>query len=278
MKRRVIKKGTTLRVIKTLLEFYPVMVPLTIFCILFSAVVGAIPALFMQKVIALVEASWKSGDWSAVGEKIFSYVSILVVLYVLSLLSGLAYNQMMALITQGSLKKFRVKMFSGMQNLPVKYFDTHNHGDIMSHYTNDIDTLRQMISQSFPQLMISAVTVISVFIIMIYFSLWLAIVILAGVVIMMLVTRKVGGGSAKYFFRQQNQLGKEEGYVEEIMNGQKVVKVFCHEEACMDDFDKINDQLYEESRQAHSYANMLAPIIMNIGNVLYVIVALVGGP
>lgn len=277
MKRRVIKKGTTLRVIKTLLEFYPVMVPLTIFCILFSAVVGAIPALFMQKVIALVEASWKSGDWSAVGEKIFSYVSILVVLYVLSLLSGLAYNQMMALITQGSLKKFRVKMFSGMQNLPVKYFDTHNHGDIMSHYTNDIDTLRQMISQSFPQLMISAVTVISVFIIMIYFSLWLAIVILAGVVIMMLVTRKVGGGSAKYFFRQQNQLGKEEGYVEEIMNGQKVVKVFCHEEACMDDFDKINDQLYEESRQADSYANMLAPIIMNIGNVLYVIVALVGG-
>lgn len=277
MKSRVIKKGTTMRVIKTLLEFYPVMVPLTIFCILFSAVVGAIPAIFMQKVIALVESSWKSGDWSAVGEKIFSYVSILVVLYVLSLLSGLAYNQMMALITQGSLKKFRVKMFSGMQNLPVKYFDTHNHGDIMSHYTNDIDTLRQMISQSFPQLMISAVTVISVFIIMIYFSLWLAIVILAGVVVMLLVTRKVGGGSAKYFFRQQNQLGKEEGYVEEIMNGQKVVKVFCHEEECMDDFDKINDQLYEESRKAHAYANMLAPIIMNIGNVLYVIVALVGG-
>lgn len=277
MKSRVIKKGTTMRVIKTLLEFYPVMVPLTIFCILFSAVVGAIPAIFMQKVIALVELSWKSGDWGAVKGEIFSYVSILAVLYVLSLLSGLAYNQMMALITQGSLKKFRVKMFSGMQNLPVKYFDTHNHGDIMSHYTNDIDTLRQMISQSFPQLMISAVTVISVFIIMIYFSLWLAIVILAGVVVMLLVTRKVGGGSAKYFFRQQNQLGKEEGYVEEIMNGQKVVKVFCHEEECMDDFDKINDQLYEESRKAHAYANMLAPIIMNIGNVLYVIVALVGG-
>lgn len=277
MKSRVIKKGTTMRVIKTLLEFYPVMVPLTIFCILFSAVVGAIPAIFMQKVIALVESSWKSGDWGAVRGGIFSYVSILAVLYVLSLLSGLAYNQMMALITQGSLKKFRVKMFSGMQNLPVKYFDTHNHGDIMSHYTNDIDTLRQMISQSFPQLMISAVTVISVFIIMIYFSLWLAIVILAGVVVMLLVTRKVGGGSAKYFFRQQNQLGKEEGYVEEIMNGQKVVKVFCHEEECMDDFDKINDQLYEESRKAHAYANMLAPIIMNIGNVLYVIVALVGG-
>lgn len=277
MKSRVIKKGTTMRVIKTLLEFYPVMVPLTIFCILFSAVVGAIPAIFMQKVIALVESSWKSGDWGAVKGEIFSYVSILAVLYVLSLLSGLAYNQMMALITQGSLKKFRVKMFSGMQNLPVKYFDTHNHGDIMSHYTNDIDTLRQMISQSFPQLMISAVTVISVFIIMIYFSLWLAIVILAGVVVMLLVTRKVGGGSAKYFFRQQNQLGKEEGYVEEIMNGQKVVKVFCHEEECMDDFDKINDQLYEESRKAHAYANMLAPIIMNIGNVLYVIVALVGG-
>lgn len=277
MKSRAVKKGTTLRVIKTLLGFYPIMMPATIICIIFSAVVGAIPAIFMQNVIAVVERSWQSGDWSSVSKEIFSFVTLLATFYVLSLISSLAFNQMMAFITQGSLKKLREKMFSGMQDLPVKYFDTHNHGDIMSHYTNDIDTLRQMISQSFPQLMISIITVCTVFSIMVYFCLWLALVVLAGVTIMLIITKKIGGNSARYFFRQQDSLGREEGFVEEIMNGQKVVKVFCHEEESKADFDRINDKLFEESQRANKYANTLGPILNNIGNVLYVVVALVGG-
>lgn len=273
-----VKKGTAGRLIKTLFGFYPVLMPLTLVCIIFNAVVSSMPAVFMQKVISSVEESWDSGAvWEAVGNAIISSVLILAVFYVLSLTSGFIYNQTMAVITQGTLKKLRVKMFNNMQNLPVKFFDTNNHGDIMSHYTNDIDTLRQMVSQSFPQLLISAVTVITIFFIMLYFCVWLSIVVLAGVAIMLLVTKKVGGGSARYFVSQQIALGKEEGYIEEIMNGQKVVKVFCHEEESKADFDRINDKLFRESEKANKYANILGPILNNIGNVLYVAVAIVGG-
>ena len=136
----------------------------------------------------------------------------------------------MAVITQGSLAKLREKMFNSMQDLPIRYFDTHNHGDVMSYYTNDIDTLRQMISQSIPQLIISSVVVLTVLCIMLYYSLWMTLVILLGVFCMFLVVRKIGGNSARYFIRQQQAIGRTEGYVEELMNGQKVVKVFCHEE------------------------------------------------
>ncbi len=273
-----VKKGTAGRLIKTLFGFYPVLMPLTLVCIIFNAVVSSIPAVFMQKVISSVEESWNSGAvWETVGNAIISSVLILAVFYVLSLTSGFIYNQTMAVITQGTLKKLRVKMFNNMQNLPVKFFDTNNHGDIMSHYTNDIDTLRQMVSQSFPQLLISAVTVVTIFSIMLYFCVWLSIVVLVGVAIMLLVTKKVGGGSARYFVSQQIALGKEEGYIEEIMNGQKVVKVFCHEEESKADFDRINDELFRESEKANKYANILGPILNNIGNVLYVAVAIVGG-
>ncbi len=273
-----VKKGTAGRLIKTLFGFYPVLMPLTLVCIIFNAVVSSIPAVFMQKVISSVEESWNSGAvWETVGNAIISSVLILAVFYVLSLTSGFIYNQTMAVITQGTLKKLRVKMFNNMQNLPVKFFDTNNHGDIMSHYTNDIDTLRQMVSQSFPQLLISAVTVVTIFSIMLYFCVCLSIVVLVGVVIMLLVTKKVGGGSARYFVSQQIALGKEEGYIEEIMNGQKVVKVFCHEEESKADFDRINDELFRESEKANKYANILGPILNNIGNVLYVAVAIVGG-
>ena len=247
------KQNVVFRLIRTLFQFYPALMPVTVFCIIFSAVVSSIPAVFMQNVIAIVEKSWRPGDWSAVGGRILSLVGILVTFYVLSLISSLAYNQMMAVITQGSLKKFREKMFDGMQDLPIRYFDTHNHGDIMSHYTNDIDTLRQMISQSFPQLMISTVTVCTIFFIMIYYCLWLALVVLVGVTAMLMVTRKVGGGSARHFLQQQVVLGQEEGYIEEIMNGQKVVKVFCHEEESKADFDRINDALFAESERANKY-------------------------
>lgn len=271
------KKGTLARLLKTLFEFYPVKMPIVLFCIIFSAVVTAIPAIFMQNIISIVETSWKTGNWDAVGGEIVTYVSILLIFYILSLVSAVAFTQMMAVITQGFLKKLRVKMFHGMQNLPIKYFDTHNHGDIMSYYTNDIDTLRQLVSQSIPQLLISSVTVLTVFGIMLYFSLWLTLVVVIGVVLMVLVTKKIGGNSAKYFTRQQTSLGKAEGYIEEIMNGQKVVQVFCHERECEKAFDKINEKLFADSESANKFANMLMPILNNIGNVLYVMVALTGG-
>ena len=271
------KKGTMKRVFKTIFGFYPVMMPLTVVCIIFSAVVSSIPAVFQQNVIALVEQSWASGDWSSVRDNIFSDVLLLAVFYILSLISGVAFNQMMAIMTQGILKKLREQMFNGMQNLPIKYFDTHNHGDIMSYYTNDIDALRQMISQSFPQLLMSVVVVVTVFSLMLYYSIWLTLVVLVGVVVMVLITKKIGGGSARHFFRQQAAIGKEEGFVEEMMNGQKVIKVFCHEEESIKDFDRINNALFEESRKANRYANMLGPILNNIGNVLYVVIAFAGG-
>ena len=271
------KKGTLGRLIKTLFEFYPVKMPIVLFCIIFSAVVSSVPAIFMQNVIAIVETSWKSGDWDAVSGKVFYYVGLLLVFYILSILSAITYTQMMAGITQGFLKKLRVKMFNGMQDLPVRYFDTHNHGDIMSYYTNDIDTLRQMVSQSIPQLLISSITVLTVFSIMLYFSVWMTIVVVCGVILMFFVTKKVGGNSAKYFVRQQVALGKVEGFVEEIMNGQKVVQVFCHERESEADFDRLNEELFHDAENANKFANILMPVLGNIGNILYVAVALTGG-
>lgn len=271
------KQGVLKRVIKTLFEFYPVLMPLIVICVLLNAIVSSIPSVFMQNIIALVEQNWQNGDWSMVSGQILKFVGILAALYLCSLAAGVAYTQMMAVVAQGTLKKLREKMFNGMQNLPIKYFDTHNHGDIMSYYTNDIDTLRQMISQSFPHLMISFITVLTVFGIMVYYSLWMTLLVIVGVIFMVFVTKKVGGNSAKYFVRQQIALGKTEGFVEEMMNGQKVVKVFCHEEESKADFDKINDELFHDAEQANKFANMLMPILGNIGNVLYVLVALAGG-
>ena len=277
MENKLIRKGVIGRLLKTIREFYPVIMPVTIVCIIFSALVSAVPTIFMQKIIAVIEDNWEIGEWGAISREITVLVVILAGFYVLSLLAGIIYNQLMAVITQGSLKKLRVKMFNGMQLLPIRYFDTNNHGDIMSHYTNDIDTLRQLISQSLPQLLLSGITLIAILCIMIYYCLWLTLVVLLGVSIMLLVTKKVGGGSARYFFRQQTALGKVEGFSEEMMNGQKVVKVFCHEDKSEAGFAKLNEQLFDESVKANKYANTLIPILNNIGNVLYVIVAVVGG-
>ncbi len=271
------KKGVIKRIIRTLFSFYPVLMPVVLFCILFNSIVSAIPAVFMQNIIAVIEQSYQSGDWEAVAGKILGMAAILAILYAVSLIASFAYCRMLAVITQGSLKKLREKMFNGMQNLPIKYFDTHSHGDIMSYYTNDIDTLRQLISQSMPQLLSSGVMVITVFGIMLYYSLWMSLVVVVGVIIMLRVIKKVGGNSAKYFIRQQESIGKVEGYIEEMMNGQKVVKVFCHEEESKADFDALNEELFEVSERANKYANTLGPILNNIGNLLYVAVTLAGG-
>ena len=277
MNKKSGRGSIVLRLLKTIREFYPVMMPVTVVCIVFSAVVSSVPAIFMQNVIAVVEQSWRTGDWASVGGQILRLVSILAVFYVLSLTSSLAFNQLMAIMTQGTLKKLRVKMFNGMQRLPIKYFDTNNHGDIMSYYTNDIDTLRQMVSQSFPQILTSSIMVLTVFCIMLYYSIWLTIVIVFGMIIMLLAVRKIGGGSARYFFRQQVAVGKVEGFVEEIMNGEKVVKVFCHERETEADFDKLNEELFYVAKQANRYANILGPVLNNMGNALYVLVAVAGG-
>ena len=272
------KKGTLKRVLKTVFSFYPRLLPLTLACVLFTAIVSSIPSLFMQQVLSTIKTALDNSlAWSDVSSDIIRFVLTLAILYLLSLTSAFTYNQLMAVITQGCLKKFRDKMFAKMQGLPVKYFDTHNHGDIMSYYTNDIDTLRQLISQSLPQLLISGVTVTVLIFIMLYFSVWMTLVVLAGVAVMSFVTRKIGGGSAKHFVRQQIAVAKTEGFIEEMMNGQKVVKVFCHESESKADFDKVNEELFTEAERANKYANTLGPVLNNIGNILYVIVAVAGG-
>ncbi|MBP3650723.1 MAG: ABC transporter ATP-binding protein [Clostridia bacterium] len=274
---RKIDFGMLKRVLKMLFEFYPVLAPVAIVCILISAAASALPPIFMQQVIAAIETWQKSGDWAGASQVIVPKVLTLGCMYCFSIVAVILQTQLMAIITQGFLSKMRCRMFDGMQNLPIKYFDTHKHGDIMSHYTNDIDTLRQLISQSLPSVIQSSAVILCVLGIMLSFSVWMTLVVLVGVFAMMMVSSTIGGGSAKYFIRQQKAMGRTEGYVQEMMNGQKVVKVFCHEEQSKADFDKINDALYEDSFRAHAYANMLGPIISNIGNVLYALVALAGG-
>ncbi len=270
-------KGVLGRLIKTVFQFYPVLLPITLVCILINAIVSSMPSIFMQNAIAVVEDTFRDGDWATASGRIFNLLAILITMYVISLIAGICYTQLMAIITQGTLAKLRKKMFDHMQDLPIRYFDTHNHGDIMSFYTNDIDTLRQMISQSLPQMLISGVMLLSVFCIMLYYSVWLALVVVCGVVVMTFVARYVSGHSSRYFLRQQITIARTEGFMEEMMNGQKVIKVFCHEDGAKADFDKVNDELFENSERANRYANILMPLLANIGNVMYVIVALVGG-
>ena len=289
------------RVFRMLVQAYPVLVPITGVCIVLSAIVSSIPSIFMQKVfdkiagsIAIIkkaaEASglslrefaqgngaFLSERWAAAKAEILPIVGVLIVLYVFAIIFITLQTQLMAKITQGFLDKLRREMFNGMQNLPIKYFDTHKHGDIMSYYTNDIDTLRELVSRSFPQMLQSGIIVLTVFCIMMWYSIPMTLVVMLGVVAMVFVSKKVGGGSAKYFIRNQKSVAKCEGYIQEMMNGQKVIKVFCHEGKAEQDFDTINEELYEDSKKAHAYANILGPIIMNIGNILYVICAVAGG-
>ncbi len=265
------------RIMKTLIGYYPVLVPVTVFCILFSAIAAAIPDIFIQKIIAIIEVWQPDKNWTAAVKEITPLMVILISMYVISIIAVTVYSELMAFITQGFLSKLRISMFGGMQNLPVKYFDTNKHGDIMSYYTNDIDTLRQLISQSMPALIRSIAIVIGVFFIMLYYSVWMTLLLLVGVAAMMIISKKVGGGSAKYFIKQQQSIGKAEGFIQEMMNGQKVIKVFNHEEECISDFEEINTALCDDSCKANAYANILGPIIMNIGNIIYVLIAVAGG-
>ena len=277
MKNKPRQKGLLPRIIKDLFKAYPVLVPVTIVCILFSAVTATLPAIFLQEVISVIEKWQPTKDWSAAVLEIMPMILLLASLYVVSIIAITTQKILMVYITQGFLCKMRRKMFDGMQNLPIRYFDTHKHGDIMSHYTNDIDTLRELVSGSFPTVIQAGTIVLCVLAIMIYNSLFMTLIVVIGVMIMLIVSKKIGGGASKYFIKQQKAIGATEGFIQEIMNGQKVVKVFCHEDEVKADFDRINEELYQDSYRAHAYANMLGPIIMNIGNVLYVLIAVAGG-
>ncbi|MBR5113627.1 MAG: ABC transporter ATP-binding protein, partial [Clostridia bacterium] len=209
--------------------------------------------------------------------EILPRILLLVGMYLLAIISSLAFTQIGAYLTQGLLYKMRGSMFEKMQILPIRYFDRNKHGDIMSRYTNDIDTLRQLVSQAIPTLLQAGVVVVSVLGIMLWFSVWMTLVVVCGVIAIMFVSGKIGGGSAKFFVRQQASLGRAEGFVQEMMNGQRVIKVFNHEEQSKKDFDEVNNALYNDSFRAHAFANSLGPIIFNIGNLLYVLVTVVGG-
>lgn len=271
------KKNTFTRLIKTLFEFYPVLLPVIIVLILFNSVVSSIPSVFMQNIIAVIEKYWRTKDWLHAKPEVLSFVTVLLILYILSLIASFTYNRLMAVVTQGSLMKFREKMFARMESLPIRYFDTNAHGDIMSIYTNDTDTLRQLISQSLPALMQTSIVLLTVFCIMIYYSFWLTGVVLIGCVIMFFITKNFGSKSSRFFIKQQQTLGATEGYIEEMMNGQKVIKVFNHEEDAIAGFDKVNNAWFEASRKANTFANILMPVLHNMGNILYVLIALTGG-
>ena len=278
VERRRGGRGRTLaRLVKTLFSFYPVMLPVVLACIVVSAVLSALPATFMQRALEIVTAHWQEGDWESVAGQVTTLVLTLVGIYVVSLALSFTYTRLMAVITQGSLEKFRERLFDHMQDLPISFFDQHQRGDIMSHYTNDIDALRQMIGQSLPNITLTMVTIVSVFCVMIYYSVWMAAIVVAGVLFMAYMTKVLGSRSARNFVAQQKEIGIVEGHVEEVMNGQRVVKVFCHEQAAQEDFDVRNRRLFEASRAANMYTNTLGPILMNLGNLMYVIVALVGG-
>lgn len=201
----------------------------------------------------------------------------MIAIYVIGVIATYTFNRLLINVSQGSLKEIRDSMFEHMEKLPIRYFDTHNHGDIMSIYTNDTDTLRQMISQSVPQVIVSAMTILSVFISMLVMSIPLTIITIVVVIVMFKVSKHVTSKSSKYFYAQQNNLGKVNGFIEEMMEGQKVVKVFTHEEEAKIDFDKVNDELCESAYEANKYANILMPIIGNLSYVSYVLVALIGG-
>ena len=264
------------RLIKMIYRDYPVKLTIVTICIILSALIDVTPAFFIETITSYIEQGLLSG-WDSVSAKIVSTILFMVALYALNIALIALFTQLMARITQGFLHNTRVRMFSKMQRLPISYFDRNNRGDIMSRYTNDTDTLRQVISQSLPNLLNCGLTVIGVVCMMIYFSVPLMLVVVLGIVAMTAVTKRVGGKSASFFVKQQESLGKTEGFVEEMMNGQKVVKVFCHEEASKRDFDALNEQLFRDSESAHRFANIFGPIMNNIGNILYVLTAFAGG-
>ena len=275
-KKKVSRKHTAGRLMGYVFRGYKLRFFVVTICILVSAIVTVVGSLFIQKLIddfITPLSQSPNPDFSG----LLKAVGIMAVIYASGVLSTFLYNRMMVSISQGVLKDIRMEMFSKMQSLPIRYFDTHTHGDIMSHYTNDTDALRQMLSQSIPQILSASVSVIFVFFTMIFTNWALTLVVILGCVIMFTTIKFITGKSSRYFVKQQISLGDINGYIEEMIGGQKVVKVFCHEEKAKEAFDKHNDELRKNADNANKYANILMPIMQNLGNLQYVLIAIVGG-
>ena len=270
------KKGVLKRIMKILFKEYKLQMIAVAACIVMVSLASTIASLFMNKFINYIGEGLENG-LDSVSSKITVAVISMLCIYALGWLASFAYTRIMAVVTQSFLHSMRKKMFDKMQSFPLRYFDSNAHGDIMSHYTNDIDAIRELVSSTLPHLMQSALIVGFLVFNMFYLSAWMALVVGFASIAMIVVAKKIGGRSAKNFMAMQRSIAKTEGFVEEMMNGQKVVKVFCHEEQSGKDFDKVNDELCKNATAANRFANILMPIMGNIGNILYVLVAFVGG-
>ena len=275
MKQKSGSTGVLRRVLRYMLRYYGPLFALVIFCILFSAVATVVAATFPQTLVDdYIVPMLNSGsrDFSGLAADITRLACFMVV----GILAAFAYNRIMVNISQGTMRHLRDDLFRRMESLPIQYFDTHAHGDIMSVYTNDVDTLRQLISQSIPQVINSGITMIATLVTMLLINPFLTLISVVTALIMLAVTSRFSKLSGKYYVRQQQDLGAVDGFIEEMLDGQKVVKVFCHEQAAMDDFHKVNEALRESANKANRYANLLMPINANIGWLSYAFVAIVG--
>ena len=270
------KRKTIKRLLKYVTERYKVQLAVVLVSIIISALVGVIGTQFIKYLIddfITPLLGSQSPDYT----RLLNVIMIMAVIYLIGIICTFTYDILMVNISQGVLNKIRTQMFNHMQKLPIKYFDSRTHGDIMSTYTNDVDTLRQMLSQSIPQVFSACVSMVAVLIAMLATNIYLTLVVLAMVILMIFISRYLGGNSSKFFVKQQEDIGKVNGYIEEMMEGQKVVKVFNYEEDSKERFDDLNEQLCDSMTKANMYANILMPCIMNIGNLGYVLVAVIGG-
>ncbi len=265
------------RLLRYLFSHYKWRLIAVLVCVLFASAAHVSASVFLQRIIDDCITPALTAGYSSLFPKLWIYAGVMTGTFLLAVLAVHGQTQLMAIISHKFLKQIRVDMFNKMQSLPIKYFDTHTHGDVMSTYTNDVDAIMQLATQCIPGIVCSSVMIIAYLGVMLYYSVWLTGVVLVTSIIMVFVTKIVGGGTARYFVKQQKAFGRFEGYIEEMMNGQKVVKVFCHEAAVKKDFDKINDELHGYMEKANSYANVLGPIVGNIGNLLYVLLAFAGG-
>lgn len=275
------RKGTLKRLLKTLFTQNKVLLIAIFVCLVITSITGVASSVFLKNLLSTLQKGLNLGGgetgFNAIKNDLLIIFITMGFVYGFNVLCSFIYTRLGAHLTQNFLHQTRTNLFNKMQSLPIRFFDSHKTGDIMSVYTNDTDALRQLVSQSIPQLISSIISVTTLLVIMFTTSIYLSLVIFVGLFTMTLVTKKIGGNSAKYFIKQQISLGAEEGFIEEMMHGQKVIKVFCHEEQSKIDFDKHNNQLCEDATKAHTFANILMPIMGNIGNILYVLVAFFGG-
>lgn len=265
------------RLVRYLFSHYKIQLIVTLICIVISSFSSSIATIFIQRLIDECITPGVSQGFEAIAGKFTSILLTMGFIYICGTIASIIYNQIMAIVTQGTLKNLRKDMFDKMQTLPVKYFDTNAHGDIMSTYTNDTDAIRQLIGQSLPTLFQSALTITVMFLTMLYYSIWLTLVVMIVVFLMLKITKKLGSITATFMIQQQKSLAKEEGFIEEMMQGQKVVKVFCHEEENKEAFKKLNEQLFKDGEKANQNGNVLMPILGNVGNLMYVLLAVIGG-